>query len=577
MLFQATLLVDIIAMGTCLWMAFYLFARGFPSSITLRGAILLAALSAFFFSAYNNLFNQVSGTAAWRAVFLITGLTAWHDITLHLLPKEMRRRKQTWTMAVYLLGFVAILLLLGSERSFINEAGNALYVARIGLGPPYLLYGLFEIIALISILYNLLTHERVGLTPVGKYFLFASFFAVAGVGYGIIALALSPPMPRIIQDFMIFSGVFMIGISVARQQSLVERRTTLQDFPVTSLTVFLITLAYVLIALRFGLPLPLLAILTVFVVLTHSLYDLVREFLERLHIQHETMFRKQIRQLEGTGSDVNLRLRLQEGLDLLCQTLGASSGFIAVRRGEEFEVTASRRSVRVESRFPANAFSYDDIFNGQNDQVPGIHYFVPSFDGQNQIAVVGIGKPETRLDYSQSDLALLSEVTDHIGSMVSFGNIQFRNGQPDANSKAAENEMDHAAGEMLGAMGAHPDDEFIKLIEESLRHLSDYILLGQSPLADKLGVQAGSHIERGRELHRIIIESIELLRPAEKRPPEPLPRVWYNHAVLHDAYVEGVPNREIMARLYVSEGTFNRTRRNAIRGLARLLMEKNLL
>ncbi|MBL8103630.1 MAG: hypothetical protein JNM02_13940, partial [Anaerolineales bacterium] len=57
-------------------------------------------------------------------------------------------------------------------------------------------------------------------------------------------------------------------------------------------------------------------------------------------------------------------------------------------------------------------------------------------------------------------------------------------------------------------------------------------------------------------------------------PPEPLPRVWYNHAVLHDAYVEGVPNREIMARLYISEGTFNRTRRNAIRGLARLLMEK---
>ncbi len=70
------------------------------------------------------------------------------------------------------------------------------------------------------------------------------------------------------------------------------------------------------------------------------------------------------------------------------------------------------------------------------------------------------------------------------------------------------------------------------------------------------------------------MDSIELLRPAEKRPPEPLPRVWYNHAVLYDAYVEGVQNREIMARLYISEGTFNRTRRNAIRGLARALMDK---
>ncbi len=53
-------------------------------------------------------------------------------------------------------------------------------------------------------------------------------------------------------------------------------------------------------------------------------------------------------------------------------------------------------------------------------------------------------------------------------------------------------------------------------------------------------------------------------------------RVWYNHAALYDAYMEGVPNREIMARLYISEGTFNRTRRNAIRGLARLLVEDNM-
>ena len=83
-----------------------------------------------------------------------------------------------------------------------------------------------------------------------------------------------------------------------------------------------------------------------------------------------------------------------------------------------------------------------------------------------------------------------------------------------------------------------------------------------------------SHVERGKRLQKFLSDSIEALKPSEPRPPEPLPRVWYSYAVLHDAYVEGVPNREIMARLYISEGTFNRTRRNAIRGLARLLMEK---
>jgi hypothetical protein len=130
------------------------------------------------------------------------------------------------------------------------------------------------------------------------------------------------------------------------------------------------------------------------------------------------------------------------------------------------------------------------------------------------------------------------------------------------------------AGGMIDTIEINPDPEFIKTVEEGLRNLPDYIVLGQSALANKLAIQGASHVERGKQLRQLIVECIQSLRPAEKRPAEPLPRVWYNYAVLYDAYVEEVPNREIMARLYISEGTFNRTRRNAIRGLARLLLEK---
>lgn len=570
MLFQATLWVDLIAMTTCLWMAFYLFARGFPSKIILRGSVLLLSLSAFFFGAYNNLFEQIPGTAAWRAVFLIIGISAWHDITLHLLPEIIRKHHLPWTAGIYIFGFTAILLLLTTQNSFVGEAGNALYVARMGVGLPYILYGLFEVTALIGIHYNLLAHDKIGLTPAGRYFLFASLFALAGIGYGIIALALSPPMPRIIQDLMIFSGVFAIGISVARHQSLVERRTTLQDFSLTSLILLLIASAYIAISLRFGLPLQLVGILAAFVVLTHALYDLVREFLERLRIRDEGALRKKLRQLENEFSSENtLHLRLQEGLNLLCNTLNATSGFIATKQGGDFVVTASRQSVEMERRFPASIVSFEDVSNAQNEQFPNIAWFAPSFDGQTQIAVVGISKPANKLDYSLGDLDLLSEVADQVGTIVSLGNLQ-----PQVSAESNESKAKLAASEMIEAMEFNPDEDFISSVENGLRHLSDYIALGQLPLADLLDIQAGSQVERGRELQKVINEAIELLRPAEKRPPEPLPRVWYNHAVLHDAYVEGVPNREIMARLYISEGTFNRTRRNAIRGLARLLMEK---
>ena len=52
------------------------------------------------------------------------------------------------------------------------------------------------------------------------------------------------------------------------------------------------------------------------------------------------------------------------------------------------------------------------------------------------------------------------------------------------------------------------------------------------------------------------------------------PREWHSYAILYDAYVEDVPNREIMARLYISEGTFNRLRRKALQAVSRAVWDK---
>jgi hypothetical protein len=52
-----------------------------------------------------------------------------------------------------------------------------------------------------------------------------------------------------------------------------------------------------------------------------------------------------------------------------------------------------------------------------------------------------------------------------------------------------------------------------------------------------------------------------------------LPREWHAYTILHEAYVEDVPNRDIMAKLYVSEGTFNRPRRKALHAVARAMLE----
>jgi len=265
-------------------------------------------------------------------------------------------------------------------------------------------------------------------------------------------------------------------------------------------------------------------------------------------------------------------------LDLLCQTLNANGGFVAIRRGDEFEVMASRQSVPIGSLMSESVVACEDVSQLHSDQLPPIAWLAPSFEGQTQVAVVGLRRPKSRMDFSTGNLELIAEAADQIGTIVSLSNVhsgqEKRLGQTIAESQQKAGEMNSAAENLLDSISTNTDVDFVKIVEEALRHLPDTITLGQSPLAIMLGMGSETHIERGKELQQVLMDSIELLKPAEERPPEPLPRIWYNHAVLYDAYVEGVQNREIMARLYISEGTFNRTRRNAIRGLARLLVEK---
>lgn len=577
MLQQATMAVSLFAMATTLWMAFYLFARGFPRAITLRVVVVMLALSGFFYGAYNNIFDQREGSAAMRAVLLVIVLTGWYSVTFHLMADHSQKRYRYLKWGMYGLGLLSAFFLLQPD-AFRLEEGNSLYVAHMNPdGWAYRVYGGYQFIVSFGIMLNLLIGDRVGLTARGKYFLVTSLFPVVSVIYGVIALGNPSPAPRIVQDTLAFCGVFVLGLSVARHQTLTERRTTLQDFPLTTLTALGLAAVTVYFASRNGIPARNLALAAGSIILVVGIYDLTREFLERLRMRREGAFRKQLRQLESADEDA-FKGRLQEALDLLCHTLNATHGLIAVREGDEFIVAATRNSVLMESRIPSGNLSSDEVSRVEQGGTSEVQWIAPSFEGLTQVAVVGIGKPRSRLEYSTGDLELLEEVADQVGTLVSFRNL--RPGQTNqirqmvAESRANVDELNSIAGGIMNTLTGHPDGEFVKMVEEALRHLPDTITLGGSPLADKLNITAGTHVERGKILQQLLMDSIELLKPADERPPEPLPRIWYNHAVLHDAYVEGVPNREIMARLYISEGTFNRTRRNAIRGLARLLIEK---
>jgi hypothetical protein len=68
-------------------------------------------------------------------------------------------------------------------------------------------------------------------------------------------------------------------------------------------------------------------------------------------------------------------------------------------------------------------------------------------------------------------------------------------------------------------------------------------------------------------------EALEKLCPQFNIPRDPPPREWLPYLILRDATHEEKSNRDSMSKLYISEGTFTRTRRSAIRSIARALGE----
>ncbi len=126
-----------------------------------------------------------------------------------------------------------------------------------------------------------------------------------------------------------------------------------------------------------------------------------------------------------------------------------------------------------------------------------------------------------------------------------------------------------------GAAPAAPAG-FRVLVEGALRHLNDLPALSQHPLLYLLPATApgeGTPLERAARLRREQEQAIGRLRPSGTgRAPAPGsatgPGGWLHYLVLHEAYVEGRPNKQIMQRYCLSEGTFHRARRRAIDALA---------
>ncbi|NWF64169.1 MAG: hypothetical protein HXY38_07680 [Chloroflexi bacterium] len=559
MLASITHTVNLLAMAVSLWMALYLFGRGFPNRATLRASLALMAIAVFFLDTYNRFHNPYKDTPNLRAALLVIAFVCWYSATFTLLTDEQQKKFRRMKLTLYWLAASAVALLVTAGVGVARSPQEMLYTARLEWDLPTVLYGAAQLSSSAGVLFNLFVQRRIRQTEEGRLFFTASWFLVFALGYGIFALAVPARTPRVIEDGFVFCGIALLGLSVARYQSLVERRTIWQDFAITFTGISFITALYLFIAIAVGVHAQYWGNIAALVISTHALYDIGREAVERWRMRQEKRLRVRRNQAQML-EDEALRLRLDKELTLLLQALNASQGLIAIREEERLTVAATRNSLPLGRSAPEYLSAKEGLtrIKGEPD---GLAYVVPIFEGMQPIALIAVGHSNAKLEYSSGELELLEEFSEQVGTFISIIN-------------ARKVSMHFAAARVTKSLTAGVEADFSKSVEDALRHFADVLYLGRSSLAEWAEIQSKSHVECGKRLQHILRAAVQALRPEGERPPEPLPREWYNFVVLYDAYIQGVPNREVMARLYVSEGTFHRTRRHAVHGVARWLAEQ---
>jgi hypothetical protein len=269
------------------------------------------------------------------------------------------------------------------------------------------------------------------------------------------------------------------------------------------------------------------------------------------------------------GTDINLDVTL----DAICSSVRATYGVLLGLREGQLKLVGKYNWDSTNITIPLDLVKVDDIISLEVDTFPQpfseAALLVPLYKETSQVGALILGQPVNGVHYAQTDIDMLLYPSDHLSELL-YASQQEREYYSQVAGIIKERKSKQVFRiERIGA----------KQVEDALRKMADYAYLGNHPLSkmnlvdEKLDQGKTTHIDRGKALYKVLEEGIEKLRPDKESPRDPPPREWHAYYILRDAYVDEVQNRDIMSRLYISEGTFNRTRRAAIRAVTQALEE----
>ena len=605
-LYQITFTVNFVALIASLWLGMYLVTRNPRVPTAWLTALTLWSLGGLFFNvllALNPPPDPTFRPAGLRFLFpfwpsgrfeegatswlqgwsVIPSIAFWHHATLLMRPGKMNPWRWTRVVFTYIVAIAAITVQTFTQILFSVEGGDPLYLNSLRAGPLYSVFGIALIALTIMSIINLARSAYVAPTEIVRQQLLTLVGATVFTGLiGPVSLVSSGldlfPMPMVVMSGVLAVFVAMVGYGVARYSALVEKRTIDRDFFYNLIGVIVMvsiyTIAAWILVFAYQAPNVIVIVFPLLGVLTHTGLNAASIFLDWFFYRGETRrLRLNLHTLRRLAAErENMKILLEQILGALGVPIKATYALVLTFEDGTARQVAGFRWKSPHLELPASLLAADDVLHltPKHFSAPleDAALLIPLYIESEQIGALVLGRPTNGLRYAHADLERLLYPSDQIAEALYL-------------SRQNTERLEKVAL-LADAPPTLPVREFsipVNVVENALRNLFDYAYLADTPMAEMELVRARlaggkkTHLERGKTVQAILLEALEQMRPGSEVPRDPPPREWYPYVILHDAYVNGKQNRDVMSRLYISEGTFNRTRRAAISSLARALVE----
>ncbi len=605
-----TILVELLGLGLTVWLGLALVALAPRRATSWIAAVLFWGFSLVFALNLLQLGRPLVPERPWLPYDLLRWVIiplplVWFWLVADVLPRRMqpllRRFRQVAVSLSLLLALVTALIgpwtpLLGLEPVVWEWLFYPLYLftVAITLGPALFLAQRAARLTRVP------AHRAAAraFTVATALALLAALYRVGGF-WGTQELGGLPSLPG---DIALLVAVVALGAALVLRR-IGDGETNAPAFVYSLTNTAAITVLYTAVVTGVALLLKISWVVLVAVVplavVTHWLTDWSRGLFDTLFYRAPVQrLRADLRTLiRALDRHEALEPQLRPALARLASQIRAPAAAVALLDASEPE------AARLVATYPSSASEEPTLLGSLRLRAsapvtlpppPGIEagpaWAVPLISAAGQVGALVVWSGPSR-GFSDLDLALLDEVGTQLAPLLVAWEAQNRRLDEIEGLVATYREQVEAFQAQMQVLAtleqeAPELDELAEeartWVEEVLRNLHNVAFLGQHPLAQTrvIAVRVArddggpvTHLERGQAVRQLCEELIERLRPSGPPPGEPYPPEWRLYTVLHAAYIEGEPNREIMSRLYIGEGTFHRARRQALASLADALVE----